>query len=379
MTKKKISKKTYFEFFAGGGMARLGLGEAWSCLFANDFDSQKAAAYRENFGSEHFCEGDVAALVPTDLPAAKPDLVWSSFPCQDLSLAGERRGLAGRRSSIFHAFWSLMKDLAAEGRAPTTIVLENVTGLLTSNDRRDIQSIIVALADEGYAVSALVLDAARFVPQSRKRVFIFGLPYTADFAQTPPPPSDETPQALIDAVHGLPPRTIAAWRWLDARPRQGRNIALADLLDEKADRWHTPEQTARLVNAMSARQRAALEKRRGDGCDHVGAAFKRIRVENGEKTMRVEARFDGIAGCLRTPAGGSSRQIILAISNGDVRSRLLTPREAARLMGVPDNYRLPNGATAALKLCGDGVATPVVRWIAETILTPALAEQAAAA
>jgi DNA (cytosine-5)-methyltransferase 1 len=111
----------------------------------------------------------------------------------------------------------------------------------------------------------------------------------------------------------------------------------------------------------------------------VGAAFRRIRVEDGVRVQRLEARFDGLAGCLRTPAGGSSRQMLLLLDDGKVRARLLNPREAARLMGLSEDYRLPQRANAALKLCGDGVAVPVVRWIAEEILEPALAAKAAAA
>ncbi|MEL7485692.1 MAG: DNA cytosine methyltransferase, partial [Pseudomonadota bacterium] len=174
MTDSKKRKKTFFEFFAGGGMARLGLGAGWECLFANDFDRQKADVYVENFGNGHFHYGDVGALTLRDLPATAPDLVWASFPCQDLSLAGARRGLDGARSGVFHAFWSLMRAAARDGRGPRAVVLENVAGLLTSNGGADFRLVIETLAKSGYAVSALVLDAAAFTPQSRRRVFIFG-------------------------------------------------------------------------------------------------------------------------------------------------------------------------------------------------------------
>jgi DNA (cytosine-5)-methyltransferase 1 len=88
------------------------------------------------------------------------------------------------------------------------------------------------------------------------------------------------------------------------------------------------------------------------------------------KVQRAEVRFDGLAGCLRTPAGGSSRQTLLVLDDGRVRSRLLSAREAARLMGLPDDYPLPDSQTAALHLLGDGVAAPVVRFIAEHVLAP---------
>jgi DNA (cytosine-5)-methyltransferase 1 len=106
----------------------------------------------------------------------------------------------------------------------------------------------------------------------------------------------------------------------------------------------------------------------------VGAVFRRTRADG----QRAEVRTDGLAGCLRTPRGGSSRQTIALVRDHKVRSRLLTPREGARLMGLPDSYRLPDGATAALHVVGDGVAVPVVRWLAEQLLEPLLGEAAPA-
>jgi DNA (cytosine-5)-methyltransferase 1 len=93
--------------------------------------------------------------------------------------------------------------------------------------------------------------------------------------------------------------------------------------------------------------------------------------------QRAEARFDGLAGCLRTPAGGSSRQQLLFVKGERLRSRLLTAREAARLMGAPDHYPLPTSQTAALHLLGDAVCAPVVRWLSQHLLAP-LAGAAAA-
>src|SRR3569623_804091 len=163
----------FYEFFAGGGMARLGLGEGWACAFANDFDPLKAAVYRGNFADAeaHFHEGDVWKLSPADLPG-RADLAWASSPCQDFSLAGARAGLAGGRSSAFFGFWRLIESLHAEGRAPRTVVIETVSGLLTSHGGRDFAALGEALAGQGYRFGALELDAAGFLPQSRPRVFV---------------------------------------------------------------------------------------------------------------------------------------------------------------------------------------------------------------
>jgi DNA (cytosine-5)-methyltransferase 1 len=101
--------------------------------------------------------------------------------------------------------------------------------------------------------------------------------------------------------------------------------------------------------------------------------FRRIRREAGVAVQRAEVRFDGVAGCLRTPGGGSSRQFLMLVEGERVRTRALSPREGARLMGLPETYALPVRATAAFHLIGDGVVAPVVRHLAEQVLEPMLA------
>jgi len=116
--------RTFYEFFAGGGMARAGLENGWNCLFANDFDAKKGLSYAVNWGSDQLHVGDVAQIKASMLPE-RADLVWASFPCQDLSLAGVGAGLSGSRSGTFWSFWQLMKKLGQEGRAPHLILLEH--------------------------------------------------------------------------------------------------------------------------------------------------------------------------------------------------------------------------------------------------------------
>lgn len=357
-------QRRFLEFFAGGGMARLGLGDDWSCAFANDFDPVKAAAYRANFGdaAEDFHEGDVFALNAGQLPAA--DLAWASSPCQDFSLAGGRAGLAGGRSSAFFGFWSLMRTLSAEGRAPSVIVIENVVGLLTSHGGADFTALCRALHEEGYRFGALEIDASVFVPQSRPRVFVIA-------TRNPPAAfvgsSVFQTRAVREAAARLPAELQAAWVWWGVPSPPARNADLAALLepdDEAA--WSPPERTEALLALMAPAHRAAVEARRAGADRAVGAVFRRMRGG----AQRAEVRFDGLAGCLRTPRGGSSRQTLLVIAQGEVRSRLISSREAARLMGLPDSYQLPKSQTAGLQIMGDGVAVPVVRWLAETLLAP---------
>lgn len=350
-------------------MARVGLGDGWTCVFANDFDPLKATAYRANFvdsgasnGDGHFHQGDVWAIDSDSLPSA--DLAWASSPCQDFSLAGARAGLSGGRSSAFFGFWKLMQALNAAGRGPDTIVIENVVGMLTSHDGRDFAALCQALDDEGYRFGALEIDAAQFTPQSRPRVFVIATRKPADALAGPSPFHTRA----VRAAHArLPAALQADWIWwgLDAPPARNTDLA-ATLEPDDAVSWNTPEKTRALLALMAPTHRAAVEVRVQSGQRAVGAVFKRMR--NGQQ--RAEVRFDGLAGCLRTPRGGSSRQTLLVIDNGQVRSRLIGPREGARLMGLPDAYVLPGSQTAGLHVIGDGVAPPVVRWLAERLLEP---------
>lgn len=366
--------RTFLEFFAGGGMARAGLGPDWRCLFANDRDPAKAAAYRANWGGEDFVLADVADLTTADIPGqSPPDLAWASSPCQDLSLAGARGGLDGGRSGAFWPFWRLLEGLCAEGRGPRTIVLENVAGLLTSHGGRDFAALGDAFQRAGYLFGAAVIDAAHFTPQSRPRLFVVAFrPNAAGRLRGKSAPEWTTP-ALRRAVGGLAPLTLRAWRDLPLPPPPRRNADLASVIEQTPSdvAWHSPAQTAAIMDLMTPGNRAKVAAaQRGQG-PSVGTVFRRTRAEpDGVARQRAEARFDGLAGCLRTPAGGSSRQTLIVADGGRIRTRLLSPREAARLMGLPDEYRLPARLNPALHLLGDGVVAPAVRFLAEHALEP---------
>lgn len=361
-----MSGFTAYEFFAGGGMARLGLGPDWRVVFANDFDAKKCAAYRANFGDGDLREGDIHALTTADLPG-RADLAWASFPCQDLSLAGARGGFGGRRSAAFWGFWRLMQGLRAEGRAPRLLAIENVVGFASSRGGADLAAALSALADGGYRFDVRIIDAAAFLPQSRPRLFIIAWDATA-VAQLSAGDGDPM---LSKHLAKLPGAAKASLFPLNLPAPPLANADIAAIVEPDAPVLSETE-TARLVAMMAPPQHAKLEaaKTRAAslGAPVYGAAFRRMRA----KEQRVEIRFDR-AGCLRTPSGGSSRQLLFAVHpDRQTAARWMTGREAARLMGLPDGYILPKSETQALKLAGDGVAVPVVRWLAETALAPLL-------
>ncbi len=373
-------KPTFYEFFAGGGMARAGLGDLWECVFANDFSPAKASSYVENWGSEHFHLGDIAAISASSLPG-QAALSWASFPCQDLSLAGAYAGLGDSVSSVrtrsgtFWHFWSLMQELCRAGRPPRTIVLENVYGALTSRGGADFAAICDALAAGGYRYGSVVVDAVRFVPQSRPRVFFVAVHRNHRIPDqlTRTDASEWHPPALQKAQALLRGPAIENWVWWHLPTPPKRPHELVDIIEENPTdvRWHTREETQSLLAIMTELNRLKVEAAKSKKLRVVGTIYRRTRADvTGVKRQRAEVRFDGIAGCLRTPAGGSSRQTLIIVEDGDVRTRLLSSREAARLMGLPDSYRLPTRYNEAYHLAGDGVCVAAVRFLSEELIGP---------
>jgi DNA (cytosine-5)-methyltransferase 1 len=372
----------FYEFFAGGGMVRAGLGAGWTCLFANDFDAKKGLTYQLNWGTGgELTVGDVRALRPAALPG-RPDLVWGSFPCQDLSLAGAGGGLGGERSGTFYPFWTIVRDLAAQGRAPAIVAIENVLGTLTSHQGRDFAAICAAFAAAGYRYGALAIDAALFVPQSRPRLFIVGVradvPINPAMVSPAPIAPFHTPalERAFARADGAALESMVWWN-LPAPPR--RTVVLADLIEENPTgiAWHGDAERDQLLAMMSATNLAKLEAAKRAGRRMVGGVYRRTRLgPDGRKIQRAEVRFDDVSGCLRTPAGGSSRQIIMVVDGPVVRTRLISARETARLMGLGDDYRLPRAYNEAYHLTGDGVVVPVVRHLAKHLFEPVLGGRA---
>ena len=375
---------SFYEFFAGGGMARAGLGKAWTCLFANDFDAKKGLTYQLNYPSGDVLRvDDVRNIQAAELPG-KADLIWGSFPCQDLSLAGGGAGLKGERSGTFYPFWDVVKDLIADGRGPKLVALENVLGTLTSHSGRDFEAICKTFADAGYRYGALVINAALFLPQSRPRLFIIGV--RADVEIDPalvspgPIPPFHTP-ALQRAFERVAKSDRSKMVWWNIPAPAHRNSTFADLIEEApaSVRWHTDTECDLLIGKMSAVNLAKLEAAKRAGRRMVGCVYKRTRLdERGVKVQRAEVRFDDVAGCLRTPAGGSSRQVIVVVDGKKVRSRLISARETARLMGLDESYKLPKNYNEAYHLTGDGVAVHVVRHLAQQLFEPILGLEARA-
>lgn len=301
---------------------------------------------------------------------------------------GGGAGLRGERSGTFYPFWDVIRGLIADGRAPKLIALENVCGTLTSHEGKDFEAICQTFADAGYRCGALVINADLFLPHSRPRLFVIGVhaDVTVDstlLAHGPIEPFHT--RGLQSAVERLPAELRQGMLWWNMPTPNRRNTTFASMIEENPSSvsWHTSAETQQLLGMMSPINLAKVNAAKRAGRRMVGGVYKRTRVEGGKKVQRAEVRFDDVSGCLRTPAGGSSRQVIVVIDGAKVRSRLISARETARLMGLDDDYKLPRNYNEAYHLTGDGVAVPVVRHLAHHILEPLLgmaeaAERAAA-
>lgn len=358
-------------------MARAGLGPNWNCLFANDNDQAKADIYAANWGQSFIHRSDVADIKPQEL-AGTADLAWASFPCQDLSLAGNGAGLSGDRSSAFWHFWRLVTSKTKSGNTPKLIVLENVMGAVTSHKGDDFRSICEAFHSAGYRFGAIMLDASDFLPQSRRRLFFLGVREDLPIPErllSHRPTADFHTNSIVAAADQLISAAKKSWVWWAIGSPSVRSCKLADYLgsiDDTMD-WHSDEKTRNLISLMDDNNRLKLEKAKLDSAPQIGAIYKRMRKDKeGKRIQRAEVRFDGLVGCLRVPLGGSSKQTLIFVDQDQVRTRLLSPRESASLMGLDDNYILPSSATETYHLSGDGVAVPVVSFLRDRLIEPLL-------
>lgn len=371
----------YYEFFAGVGMARAGLQDDWQCLYANDCDGLKQSTYEKNWRGEVFDQRDVALVGAEDLPDYA-DLAWASFPCQDLSQAGakmgigEAKGTVSTRSGAVWPFLDIIRRLGEEGRAPTLLALENVVGLLTANGGADFRALCSALSDIGYRFGAVIADASFFVPQSRPRVFIIAIRKEVPVPAALTTDLPERPwhgQILLRAKASLSPEVAANWIWwsLGAPPPE-KQFELRDIVDvsDQAE-WNTDEATDRLIAMMSPMQLGRLNQAKAAKETAIGSLYLRMRPGgSGKNVQRAEITFSDTLGCLRTPKGGASRPRILVVDGERVRTRLLTVREAALLMGLDRDFELPLTYNDCFRLIGDGVVPAVVRFLAERLFEP---------
>lgn len=354
------------EFFAGIGLVRSGLEQAGiEVAWANDIEPVKRAVYAANFDASDYLLDDIRNVRGAAVPAA--DIATASFPCVDLSLAGNRRGLAGEQSGMFFEFARVLGEMG--GRAPAVVMVENVASFVSSRRGRDLHAAIAELNSLGYTCDVVAVDARWFRPQSRPRLFIIGTgrrlsgPGAGETSPLRPGPVASFLRAHRDLA--LQELAVPAPPSPDCRFRD-----VVERLDPADERWWRGERMARFLESLPAGHRCRLDRPGLGGTAEWRTAYRRTR----RGAAVWEVRSDDIAGCLRTARGGSSRQAVVEVDPERLRARWMTPREYARLQGAPEGFDYSAVTEVqALYGFGDAVCVPVVGWLARHVLAPAVA------
>jgi len=339
---------TMHEFFAGSGLVAYGLRGMFNPVWANDICDKKADVYRSNFNNTHLVLDDIRNIDGAAIPQAH--LSWASFPCQDLSLAGSLGGIDAARSGLI---WEWLRILKEMPQRPSVLLIENVAGLLSANRGANYTKLHYALLELEYKSGAMLIDAIHFVPQSRPRVFVIAV---NNDVKIPQDLVDDGPNWLHNRTAADIGKALPGWIWWKSGKPITRSEGLGDIID-----FSIPYDKDDVLRLISSRHKEKL-----DSMDNVVATGYR-RTRNGKQCL--ELRFDGVAGCLRTPEGGSSKQFLVVKMGSELHARVLSPREAARLMGAPDSFVLPEKLNDGYKAMGDAVAMPVATFIGESFLT----------
>lgn len=370
---------SFLEFFAGIGLTHLGLKpHGWKCIYANDIESKKRRMYESCFGStDYYHVEDIwkTKNILSKIPSQQADLASASFPCVDLSLAGNLKGFEGEQSGAFYGFLKVLAALRGNDLLPRAVLIENVIGFLASHESKFFKIALKELSKLGYYVDAFVVDAKHFVPQSRPRLFLVGFlselvpggvsdrqrmehPFWARQELDP----GFRPERLIRVLTETPLKT----GWLPFRlpPLPGENRTLESLIETtETQDWWSETLVRKHLAEMHDRHRDRVEQLKNRKTLTIGTIYRRVR----EGKSRSEIRTDGLAGCLRTPRGGSSKQIVMVVGKGKIQMRWMNPREYARLQGCPD-FPIEVDRNEALYGFGDAVCVPVISWIAENVL-----------
>ncbi len=360
-TRGSHGKPAFLDFFAGAGLATEGLRRYFKPVWANDISPKKASVFLANHPKRIFRLSPIEEVRGWEVPPA--ELSWASFPCQDLSLAGNAGGIEGERSGLVWQWLRVMDEMPSR---PPIVVAENVLGLVSTDGGAHYLRLHAALVERGYKVGAMLIDAAHWVPQSRPRVFVVGVSGDVDIAGLASDEPGWQHPAPIQKVAGR----VRDWVWWRLPKPPRRRIDIEDVVDFDAPVDEEPKRLRNLSLIPEDHYRR-LEDALKSG-RRVFPGYRRRR--NGRQVL--ELRFDGLAGALRTPTGGSSRQILVIEREGELHTRLLTIREAAALMGLRASYRIPGSYNDGYWAMGDAVVVPVVRHLARHLLSKLAARAA---
>lgn len=304
---------TFIDLFAGIGGIRIPFQElGGKCVFSSEWDNFAQKTYRVNFGE--LPAGDITKIKTADIPNF--DILLAGFPCQPFSQAGLKKGFSDTRGTLFFEIERILKD-----KRPKAFLLENVKQLQGHDKGNTLKVILEHLYKLNYAVDYKVLRAADFgVPQNRERLYIVG--FDRNIFQLPEQFSFNYPKPTY------------------------QKTKLGNILENNVDEKYTISD--KLYQGHLRRKQEHLNKGNGFGFS--------LFNENSPYTNTISARYykDG------------SEILIEQIGKNP---RKLTPRECARLQGFPECFIIPVSDTQAYKQFGNSVAVPVIRAIAQNIVS----------
>lgn len=322
------------DLFAGIGGIRRGFASAGGhAVFSSEWNEFSARTYRTNYGFAETMAGDITQVDANDIPDC--DVVLAGFPCQPFSLAGVSKKRSLGRETGFRdktqgtLFFDVARIIAA--KRPAAFLLENVKNL-TSHDRgRTFKVILDALQNElGYEVHWKVVDGQHFVPQHRERIYIVGFRSKTDFTWDDLKYPDHQP-VLADILH----KTDGTEPYL---PWDGEKYF--DFEHNKVQDKYTL--TPRLWQYLQD------YKKKHEALGH-GFGYGLVTPDMVSRTLSARYHKDGSE---------------ILVTQGDERPRRLTPRECARLMGYPDELRIPVSDTQAYRQFGNSVVVPAIAEVA---------------
>ncbi|MBR2295673.1 MAG: DNA cytosine methyltransferase [Clostridiales bacterium] len=305
------AKYKMIDLFAGIGGTRLGFWKTGktAVVFSSEIDKFAVKTYHANFGE--YPVGDITKVCASDIP--DHDILVGGFPCQAFSQAGLKKGFEDTRGTLFFEIARILKE-----KRPKAFLLENVKNLTLHDNGRTFKVIMSALDDLGYEVIPQLFKAKDFgVPQNRERIYIVGFDKSTvkNYKQfrMPTPPCTPT--------------------------------KVGDILDSDVDEKYT----------ISDELWRGHQRRKADNQKNGKGFGYSLFNEESPYTNTISARYY---------KDGSE----ILIEQKSKNPRKITPREASRLQGFPDQYIIPVSDTQAYKQFGNSVAVPVINAIAEEII-----------
>jgi len=312
--KNSASPYTFIDLFAGIGGTRIAFEKVnCKCVFSSEWDKYAQMTYETNFKEKPV--GDIRKIKSKDIP--KHDILVAGFPCQPFSISGvSKKKSLGRphgfddkkQGNLFFEIKRILKNCR-----PDAFLLENVKNLKSHDKGRTFEIIMQILNVElGYNVFYKILDASNYVPQHRERIFIVGFKNFKDFKFP---------------IYNPP-----------------KKIVLNDILeDDVADNFTLSDHLWNYLKQYAAKHRA-----KGNGF-----GYGLTSLENHTRTLSARYYKDG-------------SEILIPQKRNNPRR--LTPRECARLMGFPDDFKIEVSNTQAYKQFGNSVVVPLVYDIARSII-----------